>query len=70
MQVLTRPEPAVALPERPPERQTAPTRVEVITRPALESAIDRAVSRILRAIYMSAVLFAASVALTTWWLRQ
>lgn len=77
MPVLTRPEPVVALPERPPERQTAPTRVEPLTRPAferavdrIELAVDRAVDRILRTVCLCAALFGLAVALTTWFLRR
>lgn len=77
MPVLHRPEPApppapaVEMPERP-RWETGPTRVVPLTRPAFEAAIDRAVSRLLRAIYVLVGVFAAAMVATAvlqWLLR-
>lgn len=78
MAALTRPEPSIPIEVRtvqPPDEddlhddqpwQTGATRVEPITRPDFE----RAVRRLLRAVYVSAALFALSVAFTAWLLRR
>jgi hypothetical protein len=77
MPALTRPEPTIRIAERtvrPPDHddlhddqpwQTGATRVELLTRPDFE----RAIRRLLRAVYVSAALFALSVAFTAWLLR-
>jgi hypothetical protein len=75
MSALPRPDPALPdhdwwrVPPPPPDPapyQPAATRVEPLTRGDLEVAIGRVV----RAVYLSALLFAAAVLSTAWWLRR